>query len=62
MKTVFGKVAEKEILTENGEVIDAIFGNKSVQARIVLSFYKIGTTNTLLKVITKKSIGMYFGE
>jgi hypothetical protein len=48
--------------TENGEVIDAIFGYKSIQARIVSSPDVIGTSSTLLKVIAKKAIAAYRGK
>jgi hypothetical protein len=47
---------------ENGEKIDAVFGSKSVGARIVLSPYQIGTTNTLLDLFTKEFIKAYEGK
>ena len=62
MKTVFSEVLEEEMVTENGDVIDAVFGQKSVDARLVSSVSIIGTTNTLLKVITQKAIDIYRGK
>lgn len=59
MKTVFGDVFEKEIVSESGIVIDAIFGAKSIGDRIVNSPFIIGTTSTLLKVISKKAVAAY---
>ena len=59
MKTVFGQVMTGEVTTESGKVIDAIFGQKSIQDRIVLSPEIIGTTTTLLDVIAKKAIAAY---
>lgn len=59
MKTVFGQVMTGEVTTETGKVIDAIFGQKSIQDRIVLSPEIIGTTTTLLDVIAKKAIAAY---
>lgn len=60
MKTVFGEIYDKDYITENGEVIDAIFSNKSINDRIVLSPYIIGTTNSLLEVIANKAVEIYF--
>ncbi|MNU19608.1 hypothetical protein D3C71_78390 [compost metagenome] len=59
MKTVFGEVLEGEITTESGKVIDAVFGQKSIADRIVLSPEIIGTTTTLLDVIAKKALAAY---
>ena len=61
MKTVFGDVYEKDILTESGVRIDAIFGAKSIADRIVNSPFIIGTTTTLLKVISKRAVRVYKG-
>ena len=54
MKTIFSEIMEKDMVTENGDVIDVVFGQKSIVNRIVNSPAMIGTTNTLLKVIAKK--------
>lgn len=59
MKTVFSEVLPHEIRTESGEIIDAIFGQKSIADRIVLSPELIGTTNTLLDVIGKRASEIY---
>lgn len=60
LKTVISEVLEDDYVCEDGSLVDAIFGGKSVDARIVNSPYLIGTTNTLLSVITKKACEMYF--
>lgn len=64
MKTTFAKVYSKDSqpYTEDGNKIDVLFGAKSVAARIVDSMYIIGTTNSLLKTISKKASDIYFGE
>lgn len=59
MKTVFSSVLESELKTESGEVIDAVFGRKSINDRIVLSPDLIGTTNTLLYVMGKRAVELY---
>jgi len=60
MKTVFGRVLTGIHETESGEELDAIFGFKSIQDRIVLSPMIIGTTNTLLRVIGENAAELYF--
>lgn len=62
MKTVFSRVMDYEMRTEDGEEIDAVFGQKSIDDRIVLSALSIGTTNTLLDVIAKKAVEIYNGK
>lgn len=59
MKTIFSEVMEEDYVTENGDVIDSIFGYTSINDRIVTSPILIGTTNTLLGVIAKKVIEAY---
>lgn len=59
MKTVFSRVFANKMRTESGQDIDAIFGQKSIQDRIVTSVNIIGTTNTLLDVIGKKAAQIY---
>lgn len=61
LKSVFGEVLETEIRTESGDEIDAIFGFRSIAARIVLSPSIIGTTTSLLKEIAKKAVQIYKG-
>lgn len=62
MKTVFGEVYQDDIITESGETVDAIFGQKSIRYRIVSSPEIIGTTNTLLRVIGQKACQLYFKD
>jgi hypothetical protein len=59
MKSVHGDVFERDIFTETGTRIDAIFGQKSIDDRIVSNPKVIGTTNTLLKVIAKRMVAAY---
>lgn len=54
MKTIFARVMSGTNQTESGDDVDAFFGFKSISARIVESPIKMGTTNTLLRVIGKK--------
>ena len=62
MKSVFGEVLDYDIVSEDGEVIDSIFGYRSIANRVVLSPLLIGTTSTLLKLIGNKAAKIYFGE
>lgn len=48
--------------TEDGTEIDAIFGNVSIEERMVHSPKLMGTTNTLLRVLSKHIAGVYKGE
>ena len=59
LKTVFGRVFSDNVRTESGTPIDSIFGALSVDNRIVMSPYIIGTTATLLNVIAKKAVELY---
>lgn len=61
MKTIFGRVMSGVNETDSGETIDAIFGYQSISDRIVLSPERIGTTNTLLKIISKRVADVYRG-
>lgn len=60
LKTTTGEVFTYDIKTESGEDVDAVFGERSVYARIVLSPFIMGTTNTLLLEIAKKAVNDYF--
>lgn len=62
LKTVFSEVLESDYVTESGELIDAVFSVKSINARIVTSPFTIGTANTLLKVIAKRAVAAYRGK
>ncbi len=59
LKTVIGRVFNDNVRTESGLPIDAIFGAKSLAARIVTSPYLIGTTTTLLIEATKRVVRAY---
>ncbi len=59
LKSVVGETMDYSITTESGMVVDAIFSNRSLSARIVNSPYILGTTATLLSVIGKKAIAIY---
>lgn len=59
MKSVFGKKMVGEMRTEKGEIIDAVFGSKSIEDRIVLSPYIIGTTNVLLDLAAQAAVAAY---
>ena len=61
MKSVCGEVLDYDMTTEDGEPIDAVFGRRSIAARIVLSPDIIGTSTTLLKVIAKKAVQIFKG-
>ena len=60
MKTVFGEVLPMDVKTETGMKIGAIFGQKSIDDRIVNSPELIGTTTVLLELIGKKAADIYF--
>lgn len=62
MKTVFARVMSGVNTTESGEEIDAIFGYQSISNRIVLSPEIMGTTNTLLRVLSKHVAKVYRGS
>ena len=62
MKTVISHVMTGENRTEDGRPLDAKFGNTSIEDRMVLSPKVIGTTNTLLKVLSKRVSKIYRGE
>ena len=62
MKTVFSRVMQGTNTTESGEPLDAIFGNTSIEERMVLSPKLMGTTNTLLKVLSKHVAAVYRGK
>lgn len=61
MKSVVGEVMNYQMLTENNEKIDAVFGFRSILARIVASPMIIGTTTTLMKIVAEKAVDIYKG-
>lgn len=58
-KSVVGEVMPNKIVTESGLEIDALFGYRSVLARIVPSVVMMGTTITCLKKIAENAIKVY---
>ena len=61
MKTVFSRVMTGVNQTESGLDIGLIFGNTSVEERMVLSPKLIGTTTILLAQLSKHLVGVYRG-
>jgi hypothetical protein len=59
MKTTIGEVYDYPIVDENGEDIEAIFGERSIQARTVISPKLIGTTTTILKLLAREAVKAY---
>ena len=59
LKSTIGEVMDYEMRTKDGEEIEAVFGFRSIAARIVSSASIMGTTNTLLKVVAKKAVELY---
>lgn len=62
MKTVHSGIMNGVYMTESGEEIDAIFGQKSIDDRVVHSPQLIGTTNTLLRLAAKRTCQAYKGQ
>lgn len=62
MKTIIGRVMSGENKTESGEIVDAVFGFQSISNRIVNSPMAMGTTNTLLKVLSQRAVEIYKGK
>lgn len=60
LKTVVGDIMHYDIHTEDNREVLAMFGFKSISNRIVLSPYIAGTTNTLLKEVSKQAAAEYF--
>lgn len=62
LKSVISRVMTGRNETESGEAIDALFGNTSVEDRMVLSPKLMGTTNTLLRVLSQHIASVYRGR
>ena len=62
LKTVVATVMSHPPVTESGQVIDAVFGARSVFNRIVTSVYKIGTTASILEKIGRRAVSIYRGN
>lgn len=61
-KSTVGEILFGDNRTDEGEVIDMIFGCKSFIDRIITSPFIIGTTNTTLRYIGELAYEMYFGS
>ena len=59
MKTTVGEIFEDKIVDEHNNEIEALFSERSIQARIVESPKIIGTTTTLLKTLANKAVEEY---
>jgi hypothetical protein len=59
LKTTVSEVYDYELNTVDGRKVDAVFGERAVQARMVTSAKIIGTTTTLLDIIAEKAIEAY---
>lgn len=59
LKSTIGEVMDYTMTTEDGRVIEAIFGFRSNAARIVSSAMEISTTTTLLKVLDDRAVALY---
>lgn len=62
MKSIFSDVMTGTNQTESGDDLDALFSYASINNRIVLSPELIGTTTTLLKLMSKRVAEAYFSE
>jgi hypothetical protein len=62
LKTVFSNVMTGVNQTESGVDLDALFGYLSISNRIVLSPEVMGTTNTLLRVMSQRVADRYFSK
>lgn len=62
LKTIFARVMSGINRTESGADLDVIYSYTCVNARIILSPEVAGTTNTLLRVLSKRVAKVYKGE
>ena len=62
MKSVISDVYTNTITTDSGERVDAVFSYRGMLNRIVNSPILIGTTNRLLKHVSKQVADIYFGK
>lgn len=62
LKSVIRRVYSDPVVTEDGELIDIIFGCTSVDNRIVNSAWLIGTGSIISDEITQRAVAMYFDE
>lgn len=61
LKTEISEVYKYPVTTEAGRPIDLIFGGHGVYNRIVGSAPKTGTTNTVIKLLSKKAGQLFMG-
>jgi hypothetical protein len=59
LKTTFSQIAEEDYTSQDGRLIDAIFGGKSIHNRIVNSPLIIGTTNSILMALGEAAVKVY---
>lgn len=62
LKTTIGEVADYDIISMDGTVLDGFFGGRSIQARIVHSATMEGTTALVMEVRSKQIANEYFGN
>lgn len=62
LKGTIGEVMDYEMTTESGLTIDAVFGGRSVDARIVMSPMLMGTTAALMKKVSLNVVNIYKGK
>jgi hypothetical protein len=61
LKTIIADVFTYDLSTTSGEKVDAMFGMRPTIKRIVNSPFLLGTTNRLLRKLSKKISDAYFG-
>lgn len=61
LKTVIGEVMDKDLVTEDGTIIDAQFGQQSTGARIINNADIVGTTVILIEAAQAEACNLYFG-
>jgi hypothetical protein len=62
LKSVIGRIDDQPIVTEHGEVVDAVFGANSVFDRIVLSPFIQGISEKVISKAEDDVVKLYFGE
>ena len=62
MKCTISEVLQSDLHTEDGRKVEAVFGDRSIAARGVLSPAIVGTTNSLLYHVSQQAARIYFGN
>ena len=62
LKSTAGEIINYPLKSSDGRDVDAMFSNRAVLARIVNSAYLMGTTASLLKIVTENAVDMYFNN